>query len=69
MRSGIVSLAIAELAVRVAESAAASAGLWIVLCVARSNIQSPVVVLRVPVSIVLPVDLFLSTSPLALKIA
>ena len=69
MRSGIVSLEISELVVRVAGSAAASDGLCLMLCVARSTIHSPVAMSRVPVSIVRPVDLFLITSPLALDIA
>ena len=69
MRSGIVSLEFSELVVRVAGYAAASDGLWLMLCVDRSTIQSPVAMYHVPVSIVRPVDLLLITSPLASNIA
>ena len=69
MSSGIVSLAISELAVRIVGSVASSAGLWLMLCVARSTIQSPVAMYRVPVSMVRLVDLFLITSLLASNIA
>ena len=65
MRYGIVLLEIAELVVRVSGSAAAIAGLCLMLCVARSTIQSPFAMSRVPVSIVRLVDLFLINSPLA----
>ena len=66
---GIVSQTIAELALMIVGYVAASAGLWLMLCVDRSTIQSPVSMSRVPVSMVRPVDLFLITSTLASNIA
>ena len=66
---GIVSQIIAELALMIVGYVAASAGLWLMLCVARSTIQSPVAMSCVPVGMVRPVDLFLITSPLASNIA